>query len=568
MPEKSGRPRAILVLALVLGPCAVIVGAGLLYMALRHRPGDGGETAATPQPPVQPARPEPPPPRRSPFFEEVDRLEREGRLGEAIQKLDEFSPRLSSEEDAVPRVKFRLARLEKKAAELLDARPREAGVLAAEGKLREAVDRLADVAALGASTRLAPRVTEAYRQLRRAADDHLAARRKESLIRVEQELTDLRSRVGPTAPARALAEANERFAAGEFTAVLLAAERLLESGAAVEGLTRLLNLCATRAPLDEAVLRLYERALEKHPSSAALWASLGILHTWRQDATGAADVARRAAAKDVRFGPGLLEVMRLYGKLSRGGFPPGKPLYVDFVGPYEIVTDAGPAAARKLAGELEEIAREYAEIFPHSRNPNLRMRVMLFESQGDYSEYHRDLFGRTANESGVLAFYWPAIKQLVVAQGDAEGVKHHQVVRHEAFHQWIDFFAPNSPGWLNEGLAAFFEKSLRNRAAFSPDYHARAVHGMPLFPPLKEFLTLSRGDWHESPAQALYYGQAWSYIYWLHRQGKASLLDEYLRGLVLGRPQAAAFAASFGKVDLDEHQRLWKAAVLGNAYDK
>jgi hypothetical protein len=535
----AGRP-AWAAVAWLVAPA--VIAASATWLVLR-RP-----AAPAPRPALETPVPAP---SDSPFFDEIARLEREGKFGDALRRLDEFSPRLDPDPNAGLRAEALRDVLERKGRALQAARVEEARRLAGQGKLREAVDRLADVAALGAAPRLAPLVTESYQQLRRAAEEHLAVRRRASLEAAEKEISR----------ARKPAPASERFAQDDFAGVLAAARAapLIDPE-----LLLLLSMCATRAPLDEAVVRVYEEALRKNPQDRAVWLALCILHTWRQDAEAAAEVVRRVEQLKVKLDHPTIRAMDIYRKLRIRGLPPGKAVSVDYAGPYEIVTDAGPAQARRLAGQLEGIDREYAARFPWSRNPNLLMRVLYFEVHADFQEYCRDFYGQKRPD--VAAFYLPATKQLVVSD---LGEESHRVLRHEAFHQWLDFFAPQAPSWLHEGMASFMERSVEGKAAFDEQYHEWSLMGMKTHPTIPALLAMSQAEWHEHvPSPALLYGQSWSFIYFLHRRGKGALLDDFLRHLASGRSAPLATSLAFGTADLGALEREWKQAVLANAYDQ
>ena len=335
LPEPPARRAPVFA---AVATAALLACAGF-YFALRRpeRP--------APAPAPEPAAPAPPPrataaeaPRLDPLDEllATARTLIDGRrYGEAMRRLDDFPARQSPRRDAEEKIAALRADAESKARDLCSARAHEAETLATAGKLREAVDRLADLAELDAPSLLAP----AFDRLRGAADRWLAARRTESRARVEKELADLAARyerevaaadpdeawklasamidagdwASAIAPLTRLAKRPEwreralsarsraHYACGQFAGVLLDAQLMIDAGVPAGRALAMLPRAVTRAPIDEPAQRLYERAVEKQPLQADAWVCLAILHTWRHDAAAAARVTDRAIDKRVRF---------------------------------------------------------------------------------------------------------------------------------------------------------------------------------------------------------------------------------------------------------------------------
>lgn len=547
------------------------------------------------------ALPLPPPPKpRNPFDEflsECESLVDKGRFKEAIEKFDWFPTLGLSKTDSE---RFTAARsdITRKAEERIESRTKESESLAAQGRLQEAAHSLQDTADW-------PRpavVGEAYLRLRRAAGNWLKAQRAESKIRIERELADLSTRLAaarpPSAPEEAWKRALERMERGLWpeaidalsslagvpewreralvaraqahhgaeqpVGVLLDARLLLESGKSVDAAVDWLNIAITRAPIDETVLDLYERAIERDPLQPRVWVALCALWTWRHDMERASETYDRTVSMRVPIPGPDVDRMIQYVQLRKRGFPHGNPVIVDYAGPYEILTDAPPKRVRELALQLESIAREYGAGFKYSVNPDFRFRVMFFTKDADFQRYYQGIFGRPAQERGIIAYYAPSIKQLVVVDSPGEFL---ETVRHEAFHQFLDYFAHNVPRWFNEGSAAYFEKATFGRPEFNARYQEGVREGLrrQWLPPLRELLLMPVEKWVGDPREGLFYCESWSFIFWLHKRGQGALWSEYLRLLVLGTPGQAAFDRVFsGK--LDGLEREWKQAAQSGRY--
>lgn len=532
------------------------------------------------------------------LFFDCRKLVAEKKYGEAVQKLDEFPIRMATEIDAETRLIALREEIRKKAAEIVEAATAEAEKLAEAGELAKAADRLQELADL----EMADLVGPAYDRFRAAADRGLTRARKETVDRMAAEIAALRkdyASIKPSgAPEQDLKTAGEHINAEQwadairvltsvaavkgfaakalplrsiahfnsnlFAGVLLDAELLVDSEPLPPMLVQTMSRSVTRAPVDESVRLLYERAIARDPNQPHVWVMLAILHTWRHDAAAADEVVSRSREKKIPFDGPSRDAMGRFHKLKERGFPHGKPVYVDYIGPYEILTDAGPKKARELAKELEKIANEYTQVLPWSRNPIIRFRVMYFANRFDYNEYHRDLFGETASAGGAGAYYWSAIKQLVVVNCD----DFLAIVRHEAFHQFLNYFVDDAPRWFNEGTAAYIEKSYPGDPHLNLRYRRDVRQYMARLPKLRELMHFNVQQWKGDPREYLFYCQASSFIYWLRKNGHGHLLDEYLRLLVMGFPGNVAFERTFGKVNLDEMEEQWKLAVADDDFGK
>jgi len=573
------------------------VGAAAVYVASRPSRPPVPATAKAAASPAPATAPQGLPRPADVLLEECADLAREHRFKTALDKLDWFPTRECTEAERGRLEAFRQA-LQARAAEFVAARTREAEALAAQGKLQDAASRLQDLADLS----LPAVVGDAYLRLRRAAQEELKAKRLDSLSRTTAALADFAAQDRAARPApdpegtwkraaglmtaekfdealaeltalAALPEWRERallaraaahYAADRPLGVLWDAQLLLESGQAIEAAVDWLSRAIPRAAIDESVLRLFERLLAKNPDQPALWEGISAIWTWRHDVEEASRVYHDANVKGVRFdGPTAARLVQ-YAQLRHRGFPPGKPVVVDYAGPYEIFTDASPRRARELARQLEGIVTEYAAGFKRSVNPTFRFRVMLFSDDRDYQMYHKAIFGITARERGFGAYYSPSVKQLVVCDSSPEI---RTIVRHEAFHQFLDYFVHDPPRWFNEGSASFFEQSTFGRPELDPKYQegVRAGFALKQLPPLSELLTMPTATWVSDARESFFYCQAWSFIYWLHKQGKGSLWDEYLRLLIQGWPWPHAHQRVLaGK--LAELEPAWQEAARHGRY--
>ena len=513
-----------------------------------------------------------------------------GRYAEALRRLDTIYP--STREGDAELANLR-AEANRRVDGHVDACVAAAEALVAEGEPQRAVDRLADVAALGIRDRL----QGAYDRLRQAVYRRRAESRRQSEAETRREIEVLRARYAGSPRALAprvrmieavdmmerrrwrdaLAALNEivgdpalredalrrravtHFALEQYAGLLLDAEEM-GAGRLDPHVMSLLAMAALRAPIDEAVVSLYERSLRDRPSQPLVWQNLIQMRAWRHDIeqlTEAIDTASRhgfrAHGGDAHWRTAIAQ--------WKPGMRPDSPIYVDFSDEYEILTDTSPRRAREVVNLIASIAREHARAIPTHRNPNIRFRIVFFARKRDFDDYQRAFRPSAGHEA--IAYYSPNLKELVAYEGPPDTP---QILRHETFHQILDCVAPHSPPWFHEGMAAFHELSSHERPVFNVKWHMAAQQELDRLPPLRELLTMPFDRFQSDPRMPYFYGQAWSFIYFLHRRRRADLLVRYRELMSLGLRPEAAYGEVFAPL-LAEMEPLWREAVRRNKYD-
>lgn len=124
---------------------------------------------------------------------------------------------------------------------------------------------------------------------------------------------------------------------------------------------------------------------------------------------------------------------------------------------YHVFSDIDRATCAEACEILEKAYSAFsAYVGEVEEGGRRRFRVYLFSGEAGYASYVRQLTGTVA--AGSAGLYFPKLKQLLVWNTDAQQMLY--TIRHEGFHQYFDrVCADDSPRWLNEGLAEYYERA-------------------------------------------------------------------------------------------------------------
>jgi hypothetical protein len=198
--------------------------------------------------------------------------------------------------------------------------------------------------------------------------------------------------------------------------------------------------------------------------------------------------------------------------------------------------------------------------------------VYLFSGLSGYLGYAEALFGSTPYNTAGL--YSPVLKQLLIWNlPDREAML--RTVRHEGFHQYLDRMLPETPVWLNEGTAEYFETAVLAGG--------RVEHGTPVrshimlltakqteWVPLDELIHMGRAEFYKQSSRN--YAQSWALVHYLLQGGRdeRKLYQDYFEALLAGSSAREAGEAAFGAVDtrallgkLKEHVKPLRKEVDG-----
>ena len=246
---------------------------------------------------------------------------------------------------------------------------------------------------------------------------------------------------------------------------------------------------------------------------------------------------------------------------------------------------------KEVAGFCDQIFEEYGKVFPSklfTKDDKLVSRVFVIRERGDYIDFGMSI-GNTQEWLEKTAGYYTPFMRLLVVDASERGKKFkflwqsgREVLFHEAFHQYIDYFIESCPTWFNEGLAMYFEeydedpkaggKLVLGPVKRKPDLaggmtNFQIITGA-LLPtakdpvlPLKQFTAGDTPDFYEKEKMYIRYAEGWSVIRFLvegHKNGKKILL-EYIKALKEGKTAEEAQAIAFKGEDFDKLEKMYRA---------
>jgi hypothetical protein len=229
----------------------------------------------------------------------------------------------------------------------------------------------------------------------------------------------------------------------------------------------------------------------------------------------------------------------------------------------------GEASQKKylihIAKFMDKVYSLYSKKFQSEEKIAERFFVIVYPNEKD--------FKKTLDQSSGFAFaYFSAAKRELVCHLSSPNSLN-QVLRtlaHEGFHQFLGYYVPNPPIWLNEGLAEYFEgmdptkKLVDNRNTINESALLRIKtylrQGVTF--PLKRFIYMTQKEYYYNPS--LNYAQGWSVIYFLAYASKSynKYYNNLIQHLKNGKDREEALNLSFENVDFEKFERAWKAYIL------
>lgn len=240
----------------------------------------------------------------------------------------------------------------------------------------------------------------------------------------------------------------------------------------------------------------------------------------------------------------------------------------------------GHRALAELADLMDKASKAYSNLLEAPPREQVIPTVYVLSDEARFHAFSKKLgMGDTEN---VLGFYAPSYRVLVFYEREAQreggralSAATQEVLLHESFHQWLRLHVEDAPTWFDEGFAEYFafsevgKDSLRYgllpaRYPSRLDTIRRAIGGRDASPPLplQELLVLDHPSFMAGEQVYTNYAHAWSFVHFLasSKPGQKVLRD-YFAALREGKDLPGARDAAFGKVDLNQLDREWRAYV-------
>lgn len=299
----------------------------------------------------------------------------------------------------------------------------------------------------------------------------------------------------------------------------------------------------------DAAIRDYRAMLAAHPSARELYVELGVLLVRVGRAREAQELLARAVLRTGNAAE-LMQLQRMLDCAVRG--PSWAKTHQVESAHYLVKSNIDAATCRQAADVLERAHQLYQSFLGAPRRAaKERYRVFLFQGQRGYDRFCGDILGE--RDTHTAGLYSAGLRQLLIWNLPDRAAML-RTVRHEGLHQYLDSVLPDSPAWLDEGLAEYFERVADSKVDPTGARHDRADYRRTLVTagllPLDRFLAMPRKVFYRRGARA--YAQAWAVVHFL-RHGPEQyrrVIPSLLRALSEGKSPAAATEEALCGVDL------------------
>lgn len=234
-----------------------------------------------------------------------------------------------------------------------------------------------------------------------------------------------------------------------------------------------------------------------------------------------------------------------------------------------------------LPGFLESCWLAYAELLPPEQEPDHQLETYLFQTRWQWEQFTEGFSPERA----------PIYKRIRSGGYSERGitVSHYSgrrptlsILAHEGLHQYLEAVRGlNIPGWLNEGLACYFEAfdldPKTYRPVFTPQANYLRTRSLrdavvrDALIPLREILSTHAGvQVQKRPSHVRsYYAQEWSLVLFLMRlEGENPYRDGFLALLQdLGTDAMDRRARAFLAADTDGHMSYGEAVFRAYVTD-
>jgi tetratricopeptide (TPR) repeat protein len=205
-----------------------------------------------------------------------------------------------------------------------------------------------------------------------------------------------------------------------------------------------------------------------------------------------------------------------------------------------------------VATRLEQFRLFFSRLFRRARMSDaVPTTVIVFKSADAYKPYN----------PGAHAGYFQPGEDVnyitLAARDDSDANSPFAVIFHEYVHLLVkNNLSPNTPAWLNEGLAEFYStleltKDGKQAAIGKPiAYHVLYLREQKMLP-LRTLLSVDHSSpyYNEQNKRGVFYAQSWALVHYLmlgNDRKRAPQLTRYFELVARGASQQESFQAAFG----------------------
>lgn len=299
--------------------------------------------------------------------------------------------------------------------------------------------------------------------------------------------------------------------------LLTSLEHYEEAGKAAEALATLAPEAPLtkilRAELDLALGRGAEsiRSLSSLMDQLPSWERLHVDLALARMTEGDLEAAKRGVDLALKLGvdgPDLASVNRTLVKALAGPDWTSRSTFTS--SHFEVLSNIDATTCKRVADLLEgnhTLLQRQLGAAPGGG----RAKVLLFAGPDGFHRFVEELWGARLCPN-VCGYYHPLLKQMLVSNDSREG-ELLATVRHEGLHLFLDRVAPQTPLWLNEGLACYYERKIVSGTSFvdgpSDPRRLAFLKEHPLIP-LAELLARSPETFYGDAEQS--YAQAFAFV--------------------------------------------------------
>ena len=213
---------------------------------------------------------------------------------------------------------------------------------------------------------------------------------------------------------------------------------------------------------------------------------------------------------------------------------------------FRVVGNADKKRLRDIAVDLEEVRRQFFEVFPREADYRLQTTVVAFRNDKNLMLFYQ------TDAGGKLRVGYTHSGQDRNYIAINAGQKRRRSVYHDYVHLLMEPY--NLPVWLREGLAEYYG-SVENERYLIGDYrtvmigfpiydHARVLHD-PLVLPLRELFGAGEYSHSANTKTDAFLAESWALVHMMHLMAGGEL-KQWIQALVDGSPATASFDSIFG----------------------